>query len=518
MKKLKMMQHNRVNIRPNVTMLSVLKFLEYETWFALAEFVDNAIASFQSNQGELKQIHGKDFQLVVYIEINDSENKIIIRDNAAGIDEENYPRAFRAAEIPPDTSGLSEFGMGMKSAACWFSDLWSVRTTALGEATEKTVKFDMNKIFEEKIEELDFEIKTTEKEHHYTIIELCNVHKMPRGRGLGKVKSHLTSIYREFIRKGILKLYVDNVKLQYHDPKVLNVARYDDLKGEPILWKKDIEFLVEEGLSVHGFVAIRETGSTSEAGFALFRKGRVIEGSFDNGFRPEYIFGNPNSFRYQRLFGELHLEGFEVIFTKKGVKWDDNFDVFLELLKEELERDDFPILKQIDRYRARATETEYKIAKKALDITVDDLEKKAPYAIQEVINSTRVAEPEQQELTITDKLIHRDFEIRFNKVNWRISIELSYDPSLKELIEIGNHLIKAKTNKTSVKQIGIRLSLTHPFMVEFVGVDNSKIEPVLRIMAALGLSEVIAKESGIKTQGEVRRNFNELISSLSKGV
>ena len=45
---------------------------------------------------------------------------------------------------------LSEFGMGMKSAACWFSDLWTVRTKALGETTEKTVHFNMKKIFEEK--------------------------------------------------------------------------------------------------------------------------------------------------------------------------------------------------------------------------------------------------------------------------------------------------------------------------------------------------------------------------------
>jgi len=33
--------------------------------------------------------------------------------------------------------------------------------------------------------------------------------------------------------------------------------------------------------------------------------------------------------------------------------------------------------------------------------------------------------------------------------------------------------------------------------------------------AALGLAEVIAKDSGAKTQGEVRRNFNELISKIS---
>lgn len=87
---------------------------------------------------------------------------------------------------------------------------------------------------------------------------------------------------------------------------------------------------------------------------------------------------------------------------------------------------------------------------------------------------------------------------------------------MKDLIEIGDHLISEKTTEKSIRQVGIRLSLTHPFMVEHVGVDNSKIEPILRIVAVFGLSEVLAKESGIKTQGEVRRNFNELISNLSK--
>jgi len=100
------MKNNKVNIRPNVSILSVLKFLEYETWFALAEFVDNAIASYQENEEKLKSLHGDDYQLEVVIEINDPESKITIRDNAAGIEEENYARAFRAAEIPSDTTGL----------------------------------------------------------------------------------------------------------------------------------------------------------------------------------------------------------------------------------------------------------------------------------------------------------------------------------------------------------------------------------------------------------------------------
>lgn len=506
----------KVNIRPQVHILSVLKFLEYETWFALAEFVDNSIASYQLYEKDLKAIHGEDFHLEVNIEIDQQNNSITIRDNAAGIHKEDYHRAFRAAEIPPDTSGLSEFGMGMKSAACWFADEWTVRTTALGETEEKTVCFEMAKIFEDKLEELDVSVKQCDKNHHYTIIELLNVGKIPRRRSLGKLKEHLKSIYREFIRKGILTLKVDNEKLHYKEPRILKVPRYDEPNGEPVLWRKEINFPIEPGLSVHGFVAIREKASTSQAGFALFRRGRVIEGSYDNGFRPEFIFGNPNSFRYQRVFGELHLEGFNVTFTKKGIQWDENLEIFLRLLKDDISSKEFPLLQQAEQYRVRATEKEYTSTKKALNKTVDDLKQNAPAAITQVRELSNSLRPNQDELVQTKKAINREFEIRFNRATWRITVELSFDPSLKELLEVGDHLVSKKNQHTAVRQIGIRLSLTHPFMVQFVGVDNSKVEPILRIAAALGLSEVIAKESGVKTQGEVRRNFNELINCLSK--
>ena len=343
-----MNQQNKVSIRPQVTMLSVLKYLEYETWFALAEFIDNAIASYLKNEVAIKAVEGNTFKLEVRIEINEPENKITIRDNAAGINADDYARAFRAAEIPPDNTGLSEFGMGMKSAACWFADNWCVTSTALSEEIEKKVCFDMKKIFEDKIEELNVEEKHSNRNHHYTTVELFNVNRMPRRRGIGKVKDHLKSIYREFIRDGVLILKVDNEELLFTDPNVLNVPRYDEPKGDSVLWRKEIKFDIEEGLSVHGFVAIREKASTAEAGFALFRRGRVIEGSYDNGFRPDFIFGAPNSYRYQRVFGELHLEGFDVNFTKKGIQWDENLEMFLRLLKDDISNKEFPLLQQAE--------------------------------------------------------------------------------------------------------------------------------------------------------------------------
>ena len=63
--------------------------------------------------------------------------------------------------------------------------------------------------------------------------------------GVGKVKDHLRSIYREFIRKRILKLTLNGEELVFNDPKVLNAPKHDEPNGEPILWRKEINFDIE---------------------------------------------------------------------------------------------------------------------------------------------------------------------------------------------------------------------------------------------------------------------------------
>src|SRR5689334_1575912 len=121
-----------VNIRPEVTMLSVLRHLNYRPWFALAEFVDNALQSSLECGDELRLAEGNDYRLEVRIRIEtEGTGRIVISDNAAGIPISKFAQAFRPAHPPTDVSGLSEFGMGMKSAACWFANKWDVRTKAL---------------------------------------------------------------------------------------------------------------------------------------------------------------------------------------------------------------------------------------------------------------------------------------------------------------------------------------------------------------------------------------------------
>lgn len=509
-----------INIRPGVSILSVLRHLNYKPWFAMAEFVDNSLQSFIDYEKKLKNIEGQDFKLKVQIELDPAdEGRVIIRDNAAGIHEADYSRAFRPAEIPPDRHGLSEFGMGMKSAACWFAPQWTVRTSALGERLERTVAFDIATIVRDELDELDVEVIPAQANAHFTEIVLFNLHKAPQGRTITKIKEHLASIYRVFIREGILELRFDDEELAYPEPKILCAPFYKTSTDEPKLWRKEINFDFGLGLRAQGFAALREKGSTSGAGFALFRRGRLIQGSADEGYRPESIFGKSNSFTYQRLFGELELEGFEVSHTKDGFRWDENEEDFLDLLKEELKAEPVPLLEQAEGYRVRPKETELKTgAEVAVQKTAEIIQREAPPVLDQQFDEQPESHPPPLQLPKATVASTREIIIELQGYTWQIILELSNDPAIGDWITISDQpKPQGDTSNKAVRRLSVRLSLAHPFMDRFGGTEPERIEPLLRVAAAICLAEVTARASGVKSAGTIRRNINDLLrNALSR--
>lgn len=505
----------RINICPGVGILSILRSINYRPWFAIAEFVDNSIQSFCDFQSEIERVDGKNTKLKVEIELDSSEGgQLIVRDNAAGIHEVDYSRAFRPAEIPPDTSGLSEFGMGMKSAACWFCPNWTVRTTALGEPIEKTVRFNISRIVEDNIEELTVEPRPIDPDTHFTEITLSNLYKPPQTKTIGRIQEHLESIYRVFIRKGLLELCFRGEVLSYSEPKILFAPFHKTESEAPLLWRKEIDFDFGLGLRAWGFAALRETGSTSRAGFALFRRNRLIQGSVDEGYRPSFIFGKSNSFTYQRLFGELYLEGFNVSHTKDGFQWDENEDVFLEFLRDELNKEPMPLLNQAEGYRVRPKR---KDLKKGAETSTLRVSKTVKDEIPPVVEEQLIEGPEDTPLPTDlpngkNLVANRTVSVEIDNESWEISIELSDNPAVGDWLHVSDDLWDG-----SVRHVKIRMSLAHPFMVQFSGTDTSQIEPLQRIAIAIALAEIMAGESGIKMAGTFRRYINELLrNALSK--
>ena len=166
-----------VGIRPNSSILSVLSHLNYKAWFAVAEFVDNSIQSFFSSREQLRALHGDGFKLKIRVWLDQQNRVIEVTDNATGIRAVDFPRAFRSAEIPTDRTGLSEFGMGMKTAACWFTHTWNVRTKALGEPVERLIRFNLNDIVSAQLESLPVLETPAGANEHYTVVRLENLGK-----------------------------------------------------------------------------------------------------------------------------------------------------------------------------------------------------------------------------------------------------------------------------------------------------------------------------------------------------
>jgi hypothetical protein len=505
-----------VSILPGVSVLSVLRHLNYRAWFALAEFVDNSLQSYLTNKNILESRSGLKYKLQVNIDIDPNQPaRISIRDNAAGISEQDFPRAFRPAAVPTDRSGLSEFGIGMKSAACWFAPRWQVRTKALGEQVERLVKFDVEKIVHDQIQELEIVENSASVDVHFTEVILEGLHHVPVKKTISKIKEHLADIYRVFIRSGILELKANGEVLEIEIPSILRAPYVRDPDGPIREWRKDIVFDFGDGMKVSGFAAIRDPGNYARSGFSLFRRGRLIQGSGEDGYRPPTIFSQPGSYRYLRLFGELHLEGFEVSHTKDGFRWDENEQPFLELLKDHLAGDDLPLLHQADAYRTLATKSERTIAaREAVTRTAEALQKALPAALEKVAIQPTV-ETSTVLLAPQPVLAAREFDVEFRGIKWRIKIELADDPAESQWLAISN-----TSGPGDIENfVEIRLSLAHPFMISFAQTNPDDVEALLRVASALALAETLARQTGLKMVGTVRRNLNEILrEALSKTI
>ena len=127
-----------------------------------------------------------------------------------------------------------------------------------------------------------------------------------------------------------------------------------------------------------GFIGILNKMSTStDNGFLLFRRDKVIGTSYDTKYRPKKLCGEVGSPQYKRIYGELELEGFSVSFTKNSFSQDANLESFIEMLAEDLRRDKtFKIFDQAKNYTPTKTKVEKKeVANKLVNTIASGLSK-----------------------------------------------------------------------------------------------------------------------------------------------
>ena len=233
----------------------------------------------------------------------------------------------------------------------------------------------------------------------------------------------------------------------------------------------------------------------------------MIQGSGDEGYRPSYIFGSSNSYRYQRLFGELHLDGFEVSHTKDGFRWDENEQPFLELLREHLDDGDLPLLRQAEGHRVRAPRSQVlAAARQAVIQTTQVLEARLPEALPPIAEAEPADTP-AEEAPDQPTLAARRFQIEFRRRSWTINVEITNDLAESQWLVLSD----TGEVQNDARSMDIRVSMTHPFMVRFAQSDPENLEALLRVAAAIAVAEVLARDSGVRHAGTVRRNVNDLL-------
>lgn len=417
-----------IDTRPETSVLSVFRHLNYKHWNALAEYVDNSLQSYLANRERFIEELNQRY-VTISISFDSEDNAIIIKDNAAGISLKDFPRAFRPASVPPDTSSLSEFGLGMKTASCWAAPLWSVRTKALDEDYVRTVVFDIDEITENKQDDVPVISEKCDRNEHFTVVTLNNVFRMPKGVTIKKIKDHLSDIYRVFIRNGSLKLLVNNELLVYEDPVFLSAPYHNDPIGAAIQhWKRDINLEISDGKVIKGFVGILDTGGVSKAGLTLFRRGRAILGSGDERYKPMEIYTAPNSFKSQRIYGELHLDEFSVTQQKDAFTWREfsGGEVeFIDIIRQKLSSPP-SFLTQAERHRQNKNKIE--IPQENLDKILEE----TAYAISEGL-PTIIDDPETEPEFISSPITlphiqpvdlksFREFNVLVNDQSWHIRL------------------------------------------------------------------------------------------------
>lgn len=522
----------KLNIRPTSSVYATYKRLSYQPWTAIAEFVDNSTQSFYDHKEELMALkYSKGLNITIdYFNDSTCGDRLEIYDDAYGMEWDDFQRAIILDKPPVNTSGRNEFGMGLKTAACWFGTVWSVESTRLNSKNKYFARINIDELGKYKTEEIDVEEETVSPKDHYTKITITHLNKkISGGRTVSKVKELLSSIYREDIRSGYIKIFYNGTQLQFKEAPVFT----EEVDGEIKEWKKDVVFSINhEGvtLNVRGFVAIRIPGSVKDAGFTLLRRGRVIVGGSEKNYRPPELFGDSNTAAYQRLYGELHMDNWPVTQAKDSFDWHNSGleEAFIEELKKHTQ----DYRRKADSLRVRERTTTTDLVNTALtsltstgviqnvDVTIIDNpidtdvngvnEPESEYGSEKKDSEEEVVATKDSDGVIIDGGNQIDYRFIYKNIEYLFHIVLDVsNPTMRWLLVEAN----------SEKEYSLTINMKHSFFKPMI--DKTEFLPLMiRMSIALCLAEIesLKVSTGGKIEpSEIRLKMNEILENVRPG-
>lgn len=487
-----------LNIQPQAGVLGVFSRLNYKPWYAIAEFVDNSTQSFYSHQHELAAAGIEEVEVTIQY---DSENDTLtVEDTAFGMEIEDFSRAVKIDSPPDNKSGRNEFGMGLKTAASWFGNIWSVRSTRLGSPYEYYTEINIPELRKNNVNVVSIKRTHTDVSAHGTTIIIRDVtKKIGSPRTKGKIVELLKSMYRRDLNNGLVKISYDCDALYYDE--------YDCLTFRNRTWRKDLDFSFEFDGNIHhvvGFVGILANGGFGRAGFALFRRNRVVVGGEEFNYKPDEIFGQAQSSQSHKLFGELDLDDFPINQAKDGFVWDDGLEeMFIAELKDQIQ-EYIDIAKMTIKERAKEEETSQAVSDSVHSKVQESIDHFFTAQVEDPppVISTPTFEP-QSDLQ-TDLDFYREYQVEQNNLPEEIDDKvriytIPLDAASRCVINVrwtkGNSAIWIKVDPAEDgSSANIQLNINHPFFKPFSEKEDFKL--VLEKFAiAFALAEIRAKNN-----------------------
>lgn len=514
-----------LNIQPQAGVLGVFSRLNYKPWYAIAEFVDNATQSFYSNEKILTEKGIK--SVTVRIEYDFERNILKITDNAFGMEIDDFSRAVKVDSPPESNTGRNEFGMGLKTAASWFGNTWSVESTRLGSCNKYYTEVNIQELREKHLNTIDIISADCDPIEHGTTIIISDVtKKIDAARTKGKIIQLLESMYRRDLNSGSVSIWFNDSSLHFDE--------YHCLEFRGKTWRKNIDFDFEfDGINHHvaGFVGILASGGFGKAGFALFRRGRVIVGGEDQNYKPEGIFHQAQSPIAHKLFGEFDLEDFPVNQAKDGFVWDDGLEVrFVEELRKQIQ-DYIDIAKLTNKERAKEEEFSEKSSN-----NVQDEVKKFTDAFSFssgdgtlFVNNSIIDDSIENALGNRDITAYEEYLRSTNNDKEKtVGSKRKYTIKINEVLKkdfvvewsIGNNAYWINVDESEDgHEVNIVININHPFFKPYTNDEDFKIvleKIVISFVVAEQQAKLTSNKEGYIPASAIRNRMNEFLSIVSE--
>lgn len=517
--------------------LATYRSLPMEMYKVFREFIDNSLQSYLDHKEELNKLPGSNKLCIVDIKWNADE--IIIRDNAWGMNKEAFGRALKANVKAPEADNpnrLSRFGLGLKTASCYASRDYIIDSCEYNSGIHYHTEMDVDFIEKNSPKTNKTVISVTDKTKHGTVIHLKNLNDRCKfsDSSFKRVNKYLGKIYDQYITEQDLQITINNLKVISPDPELYKDDE-DIWNGSEILTTFDNH----EGFAFQGkryrysgWIGMLDTGDTSgnDTGFSYYQAKRAITLSD----HPEELFGKKTDFRFQRVVGQIYLEGNEwsITINKDMILWGEQGlrECFLKDLKlQPRVKEIFDIAKNL-RKRKKPVDTNNIVHflgqdKKPSDLSksVESSRKTPKSTANDIINhsvASTVIEKKHDDIHENGNKLQSNY-ISANNVNSNPVIkektigeiesekdkgteaflsvgdkEYQFELFVKQNDPIANWVSLSKSNNDKNKW-KIEINMASPFLKPYIG-DRKSQALIIAFAEAFCIARIQASENGLQ--------------------